>query len=1219
MTKACLLIVLAALLHINLKAQNSAAVSGKTYAIVIGISAYADPDIPKLNYADKDAKLFAAYLQSAAGGHLPDSQIRVLVNEGATVAAISDAIDWLKSECNKGDRAFFYFSGHGDLETKVQRSKGYLLAFNTPATNYVNHAIGLDVLNGMANFLSAIKSASTILITDACHSGKLAGDFIKGSQLVGESLHRALYNEVRLTACNTSQKAQESMNWGGGRGAFSYYLLGGMYGLAGNGQTGAVKLRQIDDFLSTSFRNDQYLKSKSLSQNPVIDGNAEFIVTTVNSEALQEYKASLNQNGASGLKGYEPAPMDTVDYFFSVIDSMGFEGYYDFAAVTDDSLPKLPLRMVDFCIAYKDSTLHEQRVRDSTNNQEMAEPDTTLFGDVTIMRALRRRLEGREATRKKFRQKFVEAVQNQAQDRITAYITGEEAELERRQYYYGGRKSYDRFLAMLNVAIKWVDPDAGLSRTLAINQAYLTGLAARLQMATASASASDSLLQVAFAAQNKTLELEPDAAYAHNELGNLFVRKKNFESAIAHFKAAISRAPQWSIPWANLARVQVASQQWDAAEASIRKADLLRPNLSFNLMIGGWVMEHRQNWLGAEERYLKAIALNKAHFFPYERVGLVYLKTGRFADADLYLYKASLLKEHFALNEDYFYYGPEEGGLHDFTAMQQYLESCWPKNDIAGHLKPFLQLAQALQRLQQTGEESDSGLIGLQAVLRDVPDMPLAQHYAGKKLAQMGRWKEAEAALLQAIANYKTEAELETQLHKLVPAITFTTDSCLLTLLDAFNYSPLEDHYLLASVYEKQNLYAKAIERYRQIVDIENKKIYDQARLVDYGTAETNCVQIKQGAVIKLARLQTAMGDLLGAEKTLLRQVLFTRQMARLRDSLQLIIPSGFGCVLEDINYGLKVCHDIEVETDNFYLKATTDSSRSAAWFEKAGMFLYNRMRTAYNRMPVSEYTEFTASFNKYVFPWTGRRKDEPMMDSVIVLPGTGETISIQGLQYHPVRQALAYLQTAVQLSPKEPSRKLNLAMADLNNWLGNCDAAASLMKVELQRKPSDSSLRNKLVETLETCNDLLEVKKQLLVLRKQKKLQHEQLLHAVQYAFLSNDFTSAKSLLASLRPADSTEQAEKIEYVTVISWLQNRPQDALKTLLNSFPKNSKPHGKGRPVADAGDFDFKSSFCPYAIARSYALMNQPEKALAYLKQALDGTFDYKYVLDFDEA
>lgn len=51
----------------------------------------------------------------------------------------------------------------------------------SPHFNYVGLALSIDYLNDMANTLSVEKEANVILITDACHSGKLTEKTFKGN------------------------------------------------------------------------------------------------------------------------------------------------------------------------------------------------------------------------------------------------------------------------------------------------------------------------------------------------------------------------------------------------------------------------------------------------------------------------------------------------------------------------------------------------------------------------------------------------------------------------------------------------------------------------------------------------------------------------------------------------------------------------------------------------------------------------------------------------------------------------------------------------------------------------------------------------------------------------------------------------------------------------------------------------------------------------------
>ncbi|MEO6691420.1 MAG: hypothetical protein ABIO44_03675, partial [Saprospiraceae bacterium] len=72
---------------------NKSSVTGKTFAVVVGISDYQDKDIPDLRFADKDAEAFANYLRSPSGGSLDGDHLQVLTNQNATAGRIAGALD----------------------------------------------------------------------------------------------------------------------------------------------------------------------------------------------------------------------------------------------------------------------------------------------------------------------------------------------------------------------------------------------------------------------------------------------------------------------------------------------------------------------------------------------------------------------------------------------------------------------------------------------------------------------------------------------------------------------------------------------------------------------------------------------------------------------------------------------------------------------------------------------------------------------------------------------------------------------------------------------------------------------------------------------------------------------------------------------------------------------------------------------------------------------
>ena len=116
------------------------------YAIVIGISDYKDDQIKDLQYADRDAKVFAEYLQSENGGSVPADHIKLLLGKDATIAAVYNALQWVKDNVAENDQFYFYFAGHGDVESSIY-SLGFLLVYDTPFQNYLNnqqlHQVGI--------------------------------------------------------------------------------------------------------------------------------------------------------------------------------------------------------------------------------------------------------------------------------------------------------------------------------------------------------------------------------------------------------------------------------------------------------------------------------------------------------------------------------------------------------------------------------------------------------------------------------------------------------------------------------------------------------------------------------------------------------------------------------------------------------------------------------------------------------------------------------------------------------------------------------------------------------------------------------------------------------------------------------------------------------------------------------------------------------------------
>ncbi len=1210
----------------------------KTYALIIGISHYENKDLRSLNYADKDATLFAAYLQSKAGGSVPDSHMQVLLNEKATIAAVYNAMDWIKQQSGENDVVYIYFSGHGDVETKSSTINGYLLAYNTPPHNYPNNAISIEQLNNDANFLTLQKKAKVVLITDACHSGKLAGDFFKGKQLAAKQLQLVLNNEVRMAACTTEEEAAEGEFWGGGRGVFSYYLLMGMYGFADGLKDGTIQLHELRRFIDSSFAADKFLKEQKLQQHPVTDGNLNTKMAVVHPETFAAYSSSLPAVSKAQL-------VQPVDYFFTAVNDLPLESILHLKLYKKITGNALALQIVNDCIAHLDTTTVSSFAKIDSNmkvyDPAAYEQEIHEVNLLDSFKLFRTQLENKLIRINRFNDQFAAVVHNRSQEMVNAYLNGEESELEKRQYYYSGERQYSNFLAMLATAMQMISTEHHLYNVLQINFHYLSGVIARLQMATSKKT--DSLLKVSFAFQRKTMELQPYAAYVHNEMANLFLHKRKFDSALYHFNMAIVLAPTWAIPWSNQVRMNLMLKNPKQAKLALHMADSLQPNLAYVLINAGLVAEQEQNRLAAESYYLHAIKQNNVHYLPYERLGHLYLNRNNYQLSNEYFYKASTRKNDFAINDAYFTFGIELGG-NPFGKNEIFLDTCLlTAITYQNKSNPYVQLLEILPAINSKAVKQDSLLQTLTTIADQNSHILLAHHYVAKQLFKLGRYTEAEPYLLAAIKNYLNETEfrqqLKTALYK--PGET-STDSCIYNGVLYFDYNQTEDHYMLASIYERQKKYKEAVVQYQTISLYENNQQNEQAVCKNYEyyfaffhNEETNPgrqqdphnalmqmyeAPVPMGGSIKAARLFEQMGAYEEAEKLLLTQVMQNRAAGDMRRKLIKERRPGSYQMVAAINwYWLAINRTLESETYNFYRRMMTAFPRNYYWKEKAGLFLYNRLQLVYKQMPVEEYELFTIDMQKYAYPFMGGLEGPNRESISLQLPGSNEEVIIEMPVYNPVQETLMFLMESVKLNGDvEPTEQMKNILATVNSWLGNYDDAAAWYQNILKQHPTDSILRNKLLEMLIMNDRLPAIQIQLDTLHRLHKINNEQVLLLAEYNLLSKNMQKNNLLLQSFKPAERDEKISILKLNIIVAMQKNNYPEVLSLVkkinaLYNISDTSAIEQMDEYMRATAQFTF------YTTARTYALMKQHTKAIHYLEKALQCGLLYKNLFENDKA
>lgn len=244
-----------------------------SYALIVGISTYKNPDIPSLKYADRDALAFKEFLLENG---VEQENIHLLLNEQATNSAFWTLLNYISEKAEKGDRCYIYFSGHGDVETKTIVKDAYLLPYDSPSSVYPIGAIGVMYLKSWLATFSA-NGIQTVFVADACRSGSLIGGR-EGMEAAANILKDTWKDEIKIVSCQPGELSLESSEWGNGRGLFSFELINGLSGRADKNHDDSISLRELYLYMMEVVPE----KAGAYPQNPIISGNLEQIISTKN-------------------------------------------------------------------------------------------------------------------------------------------------------------------------------------------------------------------------------------------------------------------------------------------------------------------------------------------------------------------------------------------------------------------------------------------------------------------------------------------------------------------------------------------------------------------------------------------------------------------------------------------------------------------------------------------------------------------------------------------------------------------------------------------------------------------------------------------------------------------------------------------------------------------------------------------------------------------------
>ncbi|MGB4938016.1 MAG: caspase family protein, partial [Ferruginibacter sp.] len=1156
--------------------------SGNTYAIVIGIASYQDPDIRPLSFSNRDAEVFADFLMSASGGSVPEQNIKLLIDSGATVGEIDKSLRWLLNKAEADDKVYFYFSGHGEMENVTMNKNGFLICYNTPSVAFINMGLSINYLNDVANTLSVQTRAKVIMITDACHSGNMTGNRFSGNFFVGEQLMLKKENEIRMASSLPDQLSNENVDWGGGRGVFSYYLVNGMQGgLADENKDGTVSLGELKDYMETKMANDPVLKKEGDVQTPAIKGNADFnLSTVVKTEARRVIENVRNDSIAMSMAFQAQAQADEEygqpdEYFFSLLKKERLE------TLTEEL--KLNERVPDtisFVLIAKLASL-------AGNNNGMAK-----------MQELEGNLRNNKGELNRFNLDLASVFLDAGQNVITNYIKGDAAELERRRYYNSDNNGYDVYPKMFETAAKLSATDKYFSTKANVLFHYFSGVALRLKIPTTENPMP--LVEKAFKEQQAALALEEYAAYIYNELGILYTYKQNVPEAEKNFIKATQLSPQWAIPQANLCVLYASMGKYDKGLKAGEIADSLQANLQTTNTSIGYVYEKTGNNLFAEEFYRKAIDLNSRHFVPFERLGNVYLNITDYAASDSFFYEADLRKK------GYHFDGNEWASLILYSPTEMDGFSSCPLDTSVFNKKDILAFFFWGVREYEQKNYSNAVRILSKVVALDNSN-PLVFHCLGKIYYDQQKWEEAELMFTYALQYHIDAAAFEMYTDSVINSFTYPYEHrCIDNFFGSSYYNKIEDYYFAGTLYEKWNHTNEAEIYFRKIIDLDQDGI---------------------GGYLKLWQLQEKLERYVEAEKTITYYTGVNEEQGEreLNEFYRRVLEK----YPEDGNWnhrlGLLLYSKAQAKSKSMYLD-------SIVWFPKINKEIFIDLDTyarmadrnhpdkdliLYDKLSTGSPREVTLNFERHD-------------GGGFSLPGTGNYIPLAGPVYLPRFDGIKYLSKAADiLAEKNILADVNFKIGNMYVWAGSKKQAYPYYVKSLNLLPSNANARLNLVNVSKAIYKNRAALTQLNYLYDSGQINFPKRMLFAEFSIHAGQFEKADRLLteteayypyilpeiADLRGrrymlADKSKEAIQY-YKNYINISTNNEQ-----LLIDHSETFKVDGKKVKSVTYSVVD-KRRIPAYSLARLYAKVGNSKEAYKWLETAVEYGFNYSFVLKYD--
>jgi uncharacterized caspase-like protein len=231
----------------------------RRFALVIGVAKYklGGRGLENLPYADSDAETFHNFL--IHGGGTPSENVRMLLNEDATLDNVKQALSEFLAAVKQNDTVILYLNMHGAYDPADPDHK-YLLTYDSDPRDMADTALSVADLQNLLS--SSVNSKHVVLLADTCHGNGIGVDVTvktRPDNLVNLYLSRALQllGIASIEASDIHQLSRAGGQWNGA-GVFTHYLVEGLAGKADTDGDGIVTASELFTYVQLQVTKDTF-------------------------------------------------------------------------------------------------------------------------------------------------------------------------------------------------------------------------------------------------------------------------------------------------------------------------------------------------------------------------------------------------------------------------------------------------------------------------------------------------------------------------------------------------------------------------------------------------------------------------------------------------------------------------------------------------------------------------------------------------------------------------------------------------------------------------------------------------------------------------------------------------------------------------------------------------------------------------------------------------